>query len=405
MKKIIYIFERRHHYNYDGEMFFINQFVQAGYEVEVWSLVYWTFGNKVEKPLNMDTTGRGIYINNKTEFDNQIERVKSDNCIFVCYPYHAYTEISAYIRKKIKESGFKFCNLCESPVFKGLEKGIKDNKIFLLVIEELKYIGYYLKKRLSKEKISYLEHLYPLIYKSSYNILCVEGNYRTFPNKMEIFAKRNIIIHSDDYSRLIEEDTSFNYGKKFIVFVDQYITGHSDFRKCNKPFPITNKEKYFKECNDFFSKIEKKYGCEVIIAAHPKAEYKGDEFGKRQIVYGKTVQLLSKAELVLIMTSTTYGMVCFYEKPFIIISSEQMVDGVMWEEVCRYSNFFDKKILIMNDLTKTEEISNYIVYPNAKYKKLVERMVISKRGIRNKKFYEVMLEIFNNMFYDEVKGC
>lgn len=402
-KKIIYIFERRHHYNYDDNMFFIRQFELENYEVEVWSLVYWTFGKDIEEPLNIDITGRGIYIANKAEFDEQMERIKEDKCVFICYPYHAYTSISAYVRKKIVFSGFSFCNLCESPVFDGRARGIEDYKILLLFTEELKYIAYYFKNKLKRKKISYREHLYPLKYKSTYNLVCVEENYKSFPNKLEIFSKRNVLIHSDDYSRKVEKSNGHQWGKKYVVFIDQYITGHSDFKKHGDSFPIASPEEYFKECNDFFERLEREYDCDVLIAAHPKAEYTGSEFGGREIVYGKTMELISEAELVLLMTSTVYGMVCYYEKPLIIISSEQMVDGAMWKSLRGFSDFFGRNILVMKQLTDADHISDFVVSPSSKYKKLVNRLIISEKGIKDKKFYEVMLELFENMFHDEVK--
>lgn len=398
-RKVIYIFERRYYYNYDGEMFFINNLLKEGYDVEVWSLIWWTFDRNIKKPQNIDTSDRGFYIENKQQFDEQVKRIKAEQIetVFICYSYHAYTEVSAYIRKKIVNMGYKFCNLCEDPVFDSKFKDTSNNKAILIIKEELKYICYYFKQKMRGGHIRYIEHLYPLKYRSIYNIVCTDENYKFFPNKFEILSKRNVMVHSSDYSKMLSLKGK-KKGKSYIVFVDQFLTGHSDYIIHGEDFPIKDKERYYNACKVFFDSLEKELQCEVIIAAHPKAEYRGTEFGNRVIKYNKTIELIKDAKLVLLMSSTVYGITCYYKKPMIILGSEQMKNSSMWLDLEGYSHFFGKKVLVMEELDKENDIQQYIIHADAKYTTLINRFTISKDGIQNKTMCNVILDLLKNIF-------
>ena len=61
--------------------------------------------------------------------------------------------------------------------------------------------------------------------------------------------------------------------------------------------PYCNKEIYFNEINNFFSQYEKHTGLQIIISAHPRANYNKREnpFNGRKIIIGNTVNLVKKS--------------------------------------------------------------------------------------------------------------
>lgn len=392
--KIIYIFERRHHYNYDDKMFFIAQFEQQGFEVEVWSLVNWTFKN-IDVPLNVDKSERGIYINNMDDFDENMKRIRGEKCVFIVYPYHAYTSISAQVRKRIVKEKHYLFNMSESASFPNKKySNISRNRILFILYQEVKFLLYCMIRGRKTTQISYMEHWYPLIYKSSKNFLTVNENMRSFPNKFEILSKRNLVINSEDYSEHLEsKDIQFDEGlKNKIIFVDQYLTGHSDFKKTGVKEPISNANLYYKECDNFFRILEDKFGTEVVIAAHPKAEYKGNEFYGRKIIYGQTLQLIKYGKLILLTGSTVYGMTCYYKKDFIICSSCQLINGVLWDVIVNLGEFFNSKICIMNEVKDGSDLLQYVNRYNESYDKFVKTYVLSPNGIEDKKLSDVIME-------------
>jgi len=109
---------------------------------------------------------------------------------------------------------------------------------------------------------------------------------------------------------------------EFIVFLDEAVTHHSDYDHSGTD-PDCDEKFYYEEINNFFDQIEIEMGYEVVIAAHPKSEYKnkGDLFNNRKIIYGKTVELVSNSKLVLLHASTSVNFAIIYRKPLIYLTS------------------------------------------------------------------------------------
>lgn len=395
--KIVYVFERRYCYLYDDKMFYIDQFKEKGYVVERWSLVQWTF-KSVRNPLNMDDGTGTFYISDMESFQENIKRIRGEKCVFICYPYHAYTSISANIRKIIKKAGYSYFNLCESPNFSEETSKFSRATISFALLEEIKFFLYCTFGKKEMCYLSYREHWYPFVYKSNGNIMCTEANKRWMPNKFEAFSHRNYMVNSDDYTMELMRGETFleEEEKNAIIFVDQYLTGHSDFLLNGIELPITNKIEYYDECNHFFSVLENKYNTKVIIAAHPKAEYEGSEFDGRKIIYGKTSSLIKNAKIVLLMTSSVYGITCLNRKKFIIISSKQMINGVQWKTLEDLKNYFKSNICIMSDVDMIN-IDEYVNQYGPLYEKYVSTYLVSKHGMFNKTIPEVIMENVEEM--------
>lgn len=415
--KVIYIFERRHGYIYDAEMFQMESFLSKGCEVEVWSAVNWKFSG-LEMPKNADTSGRTHYIDNKKLLENEISRVKNENCIFLVYPYHGYDYISYVIRKSIKNAGFDFCNITESPnvtpmrksfFFSG-KKGICFRKFYRTLRET---VTVFLKnpilkwchkndKRDNIEIIRPIKDLYarlvgPLKYKSLYNFVTVEMLYDSFPNYFEIFSKRNVLIHSMSYDEYLDtKDLAPLYDEDYIVYIDDYMIGHSNFKKAGLPFPVSDPEKHLKCLNSLFDEIERRWDCKVIIAAHPKAEYKGDEFCGRDIVYFKTNSLIKDAKMVIMEITTCIGVVMLYEKDYLLIFSSEYFMNLpyMENDYAVATQWLECRKLDIRDQGEVKKWKDYV----KKYSKDVgdaykRQFVISDMGIANRRMYDVIRDI------------
>ncbi len=334
MKKLIYIFELRHYYEHDGEMFGIDFFEEHGVEVEVWSAVYWTFGNQISAPVNIKKGKDLIYINSKEAMRNRLARISDKDCLFIVYPYNAYSVVSYTIRREIKKAGFDFCNLTEVPdliemdpkpytVMRAVQFHIKSvwnlGKYYILRV-----LGRVEKKREGRRLL--VSFWGPIFWKSKYNLIISRSDLATLSNKFEIFSKRNIIFphnHCFDAEKIKGEKRDRN----IIVFVDEYECGHSDWEKLGYPMPIQNQELYYKELNHFFSLLEEKFNSIVVIAAHPKAEYVNNEFDGREICYYKTKELIRDARLVLFMYGTSLSYIALFDKPFILFCTSEAMKG------------------------------------------------------------------------------
>jgi hypothetical protein len=109
---------------------------------------------------------------------------------------------------------------------------------------------------------------------------------------------------------------------KYAVFLDIYLPFHSDLALVGMR-PL-NPETYYAELNRFFAAVERKYGLEVVIAAHPKARYLNDEYRGRQIIAEKTAVLVRDAEFVLSHASTSVSYAVLHRKPVWTIYTDEM---------------------------------------------------------------------------------
>ena len=112
--------------------------------------------------------------------------------------------------------------------------------------------------------------------------------------------------------------------KNFAVYLDEDMTEHPDYLHQDIP-PHCTADKFFPEINKFFLEFEKKTGLEIIIAAHPRSSFSKDRnpFPNHKIVFGKTIELVKKSKLTFAHMSTSMNFAIFYNKPIILLDSNQ----------------------------------------------------------------------------------
>lgn len=404
-KYLIFVFERRHGYLHDYEHFAMEYFEKRGYTVLVWSVVDWTFGEKISTPKNIDLSGRTTHINGKKEFEDKVKEFKGLNCKFLIYPYHAYGKVSFEIRKIIRKYRFEFCNLTENSDLVEVKElkleTCKDVSKYYLELLEKK-----LKKDSKKEEdcndvnqivvkdnsISLIHGLLgPILYKSKYNFCVTENQYNYFPNKFEVLSKRNVMITHSDYGKYLKiKQKEKLYTEEYIVFIDEYECGHSDFEKMGLPYAIQDSVKYYKELNDFFDYVEKIYRIPIVIAAHPKAEYESGTFGKRKIEYFKTADLIRDAKLVLYMYGTSLSYILLFKKNFLHVYTSQHMRGHVVDE---FINGVQRRLntrLLRTDCFENEiDICSFMKAYCDEYEKFISMYLKSNTGV-DEAWYETI---------------
>lgn len=416
MNKIVFIFEGSYGTTNDYKHFGMKEFEDRGYQVEVWTTVKWSHGD-IPKPHNVDESSRTHYIDNVETLETELERVKGDKCVFLIYYYHRYGYMSYIIRKKITKRGFEFCNVTMNPsIYETSLRNQLTFDVWIVIYNELKKIYFSMKPILKKViklpvskdyqndikeitqnwKDSYARIFGPFIYKSKYNFVTVEIEYVKIPNLLECFSKRNILIHSNSYDEYLEiEKQDSPDEKEYVVFVDQYLMGHPDFINRNINKPIEDEKKYYGRLCQLFEYIEEEYACPVIIAAHPAAVYKGDEFGKRNIIHGATNRLVKDARLVIIQYSTTFGLITMCKKDFLNIYFEDFfINRPNLIGIYRLiEDEYHSKALNMNEEEEIRNWKNYVVKYNKEVFDVYKReLVISNNGIEGITFYSFIAD-------------
>ena len=121
------------------------------------------------------------------------------------------------------------------------------------------------------------------------------------------------LIHHPDYEAYLS-DSQPVLTNPYILFVDVFYPLHPDHAFA----PLVTDEwvnSYRNLMISFFDYLESKYGLPVVIASHPKARYIGGEFGSRQIMSGKTGNLIRHASIVISHESNSLSYISLADKP------------------------------------------------------------------------------------------
>ena len=175
----------------------------------------------------------------------------------------------------------------------------------------------------------------------------VSKNVFQLLNKKVYKNSKVILTHSFDFNRYLEfenknKKTTNFFKKKYIVFIDEGVTNHPDYKYLNLK-PYCSESVYFTQINRFFDTIEEKFKMSVIIAAHPKVEYKSNKFN-RKIYFNKTLELIKNSDLVLAHMSTAINYAVIYKKPILFINS------------MNYRFNLNNQILINSESLKSKEV-------------------------------------------------
>ncbi len=135
-------------------------------------------------------------------------------------------------------------------------------------------------------------------------------------------ATRRISAHAPDYDVYAAESAKNPVARDQALFLDQFLPFHPDFAASGTV--SVEPEPYFAALRHYFDRIESKLGLEVVISAHPRADYSRnpDIFGPRKIVAGDTARLVLESRLVLSHATTSIGFAVMGRRPIVLLMTE-----------------------------------------------------------------------------------
>ena len=188
--------------------------------------------------------------------------------------------------------------------------------------------------------------------------------------------------------------------KEYIVFIDQAFPVHPEFKSSYEHIGIQSlAQEYYLSMRKFFDRVEQQTGLKVVVAGHPVANYKGDEYGEREIFYGKTAELVRDAKAVFIHTSHAINFPIFYQKPLVFLINSA------WKKAIRHANHLAKVTeYFQKQPVNTDEEINIMQYlkpiqPDIRKKYLSDMIDKRTEGKYNADLLkEYLLQIHHEMY-------
>lgn len=356
---------------------------------------YWTFLGWRDKTFNADYSKQKENIVSICSYEDLLENIKrisEDKSVVVFYPYHNYDDISFISRRLLKKYNIEFCNITEDAAMsqgksfggcKALFLGCKKVlQIFLYIIFMILTCK---DRRIFKRLQLYIFRFWgPLKYKAKYNFVTSNRAFQFFPNTLEYFSSRNILLHTLDYDSFIHNNDERIFSQPYVVFIDQGLINMKWVNNSRKAKQIVNPDRYLNAMLDLFLQVEKD-GYKIVIAAHPKSKYKDNFFGERPIVYGKTATLIRDSEFVIFHFSTCLSMIALYKKPFLQVGYAELLQNSSirraYQSTCKYfgTNYIDPE-----ECQQLAEWHRYMFSAIDKYEKFLSEFVIADNSMKKK---------------------
>ncbi len=210
-------------------------------------------------------------------------------------------------------------------------------------------------------------------------------------------AKSSVVgIHSFDYDRYLaylKGPKPTMHSRPYCVFIDQGLAYHRDFIGTAQGAPVTAAA-YFKDLNQFFTRIERETGLDVIIAGNPRIDYAvlPDMFFGRPVITGETLALIAQSELVLMHSSTAVSFAVIFDKPIMILKTTEIAQapglGTMVDNMA-HALGLQPVAIDQADILDQLHLSNYDQWPRdyTHYK----YQYIMSRGVDDQPTWEIVI--------------
>lgn len=299
MKKIV-IIDHEPYSQRRKDLFCVNNFINEGYLLEIWDVSKYVFGDihvngeiNEEFVLKVCTYSELEKLFAIQDFKNTIFWVE---CMNSWKTRSLYYLLSKYRCKTIRVDLYANTNLRE-PLKCKLNRLF--SKLFFKIISGKLYSFIY------------------SLYKKSRSI----RDYNCILSSSSLVYRTGKINHPD-YERFRKESNNQPILENgYIVFCDTYFPFHPDLKTFYECKNLPDGKRYHNSLKRFFDYIESKYKIPVVIAAHPKAQYLGNEFGERKIIFGHTDNLVINAKAVIQHASNSISYAILKNTPVILITT------------------------------------------------------------------------------------
>lgn len=168
-------------------------------------------------------------------------------------------------------------------------------------------------------------------------------------------AGKHVAVNLCDYDNFLNarNESSLLSASKYAVFLDINLAFQSDLKIIG--WDVVDPQAYADSLNRLFRLLEQQYGLEIVIAAHPKADYSEGYFEGRKVLKGLTPELVRDAEFVISHHSTSISYAVLNRKPLLFIYTNEM-KKIYADTVVAYIHDFAE--YLAQPVINVDELSN-----------------------------------------------
>jgi len=377
IKKIIFFvgvsFSQR-----DFDRFGIELLETNDFEVEIWEFtpIINYHGYKELSIKNCVRFKQHKFLFSKTQARTEMSKLDKETFVicFIPYPNFVYHMISQY---KINYA-----------IFLANALPVKREKMMSLA--QIKHILQLTPRKLFAYIVG---KLFILIDGITPPTLILAGGERS-PKSQLSFSKESEVLwtHALDYDIYMKyRNMIYSKDKRQAVFLDEDLPFHSDYIYLNiKPY-ATPEEYYPLICN-FFDKIEKKYNMKIVIAAHPRSNYKknDDFYDGRLVTKNRTFELIKESTFVIAHSSTAINFAVLLKKPIIFITTNRLKKTREGQIIDAMATILGKKPINIDERFDINTEKELIV--NEKLYMGYRNDYIKKEGSEENLFWQIVAE-------------
>ncbi|TAL21729.1 MAG: hypothetical protein EPN94_12235 [Nitrospirae bacterium] len=321
-----------------------------GYAVEAWDfspVLRANYYRNYTPPDPVDFDGHKLYTHRKQIVD-AVSGLSNED-IVVCFV--GLDRDSAFIYKLLEKNNipFGFCLLGLLPQINTHQRIIK--RLYILLPNPVVS----LRNMLVRLRLGMLAWMGRSQRTTSPHFMMIGGGAAKKDSRCSALDPAKVIkAHALDYDRYLEEEklAHLNEGaavRGYALFLDEDVPFHPDYLHSDTS-PYCTADKYYGELNKFFDSFERATGLSIIVAAHPRADYKkrGNPYGNRELVFGKTIYFTKYAELILAHASTSLNFAILYKKPVIFMDSLEYSMRFR-QGIHNAASAFGQKLLIVSE--------------------------------------------------------
>ena len=313
---------------------------------------------KLPDPINWSNL---IDIHSREQFVSELKKFNNNSFIYLTISFSLAT-FSIYKNISKQKIPYSVTGLNAQPIFGSLYPGTFADRLLKITP----------KKFFSKVLTGVPFELLGIKYAS---IVAVIAGKERF-NRPEVSKTTPVIFtHSSDYDNYIEANSRDILMLRSIVYLDNYLPYHPDSLYSGERNPVSA-DIYHASLNRLFEKLERDTGLQVVIAAHPKSNYTGrlNPFNGREIIFGRTAELVKNSEIVVLNFSTSINYAILYNKPMIFFTTNELNNVLLYQrQISGLASLLDKKVLNIDEeeyeIDKSElykiNIIKYNEYKNA----------------------------------------